>query len=92
MVPGRVIDACNRELDKASRDLGPRHRSVLHDPLSAGQACARVATEMGRPGEEGAYAAIAHLAEDMASDSMVKVRLGKVTAKSVFDFFTDNWL
>ncbi|MDA4133133.1 MAG: hypothetical protein OK454_08430, partial [Thaumarchaeota archaeon] len=92
-VPGKVIDGCNRELDKASATLGPRHRSVLHDPLSAGQACAKVAREMGRPGEEGAYAAMAHLVEDIVSDGMVKMQIGpRLTAKNIFDFWTDYFL
>ena len=92
-VPGRVIDACNHELAKASQELGPRHRKVLHDPVSAGQACARVAGEMGRPGHEGVFAAQMHLMEDMVSDSLVKMKMGpRLTAKNVFDFYTDNFL
>jgi len=91
-VPAEVIDGCNRILDAASKDLGPNHRVVNHDLLSATRACAGVATKYGRPPSEGASAAVAHLMEDAISDRLVQIRVAPhLSAKNVFDFISERW-
>ena len=92
-VPLRLINSVNHELDKPSATLGPRHRVLFHDPLSAGLVGISVALKMGYPPDMGFRAAQAHLLEDHASDQLVKVTLGKVrgkrvSAKHVFDALT----
>ena len=91
-VSEEVIDGCNRILDAASKDLGPRHRVINHDMLSATRACAGVATRLGSLPEDGARAAIAHLMEDAISDRMVAIRVAPgLSAKNIFDFITERW-
>lgn len=92
-IPKQVIDGCNAILDEPSATLGPRHRVVNHDIISASTACARVAKTLGRPESEGIAAANAHLLEDHVSDTMVAVRLGPMMSmKNLFDFWSDHLL
>ena len=91
-IPSQVIDGCNRVLDAASKDLGPNHRIVNHDFLSATQACAKVAEKFNRPAIEGAQAAMAHLLEDRISDGMVKIRVAPgISLKNIWDMYTQGW-
>jgi hypothetical protein len=93
-IPKELIDEVNSALDAASHDLGPSHRSVNHDPLSAAATGIACAARLRQPADMGVRAAYAHLLADRLSDKMVDIPAGRglfgqaLTAKKVFDLLT----
>lgn len=93
-IPVELIDEVNSALDAASHDLGPRHREVNHDPISAAAAGLAAAARLHLPADMGVRAAYAHLLADRVSDRFVEIPVAKgvfgqnISAKKIFDLLT----